>query len=465
MRRGGIGLLAAAMLLASGPPARAAQGWRADADELLVGTIHAMSEIYLYPREPAVYAQWAIEALREAAADPAAVATCESEAGRAGSRDPGWRRLLVRTWRCVKTLNPQLEDVALFDAVGRHMVPRLDPQTDLLVRVDSSPDGNRHTYRPFSAEPSSDSTAGSIGLTITKNAAGATVIVATLPGSAAAQADIAPGDELVSINGRSIREIGLAEAINMLRGAIGSTARIGVRRPGSDRPAELLLERRTNLSPPSRFALHGTVVVVTVPHLGNYDDAATRSQLESLDLRRRPDLTAILIDLRGNPGGPLESARALADIFLDSGEIMSVRGQRQVQRLTATSGDAAYGKPLFILVDNGTAVGAEAVAAALADNRRATILGAPTRGAGTVRTVVFLGGDRALQISSGRIIRPNGQPLDPGVTPDVAIDSSPGENRVRDPALARALQVIGERVPAVAGGRPGQVDGSGRPPP
>jgi carboxyl-terminal processing protease len=141
-----------------------------------------------------------------------------------------------------------------------------------------------------------------------------------------------------------------------------------------------------------------------------------------------PRLKAYVIDLRDNRGGPLDIAIGVADSFLDRGVIVITRGRmpKDIERASAHPGDIADGKPLVVLINRGTAAGAEILAAALQDHKRARIVGAHSYGAGTIQTIIPLGSNGTFSLTTRRILRPNGASLAQGVEPDTLLENSIG---------------------------------------
>ena len=298
------------------------------------------------------------------------------------------------------------------------------------------------------------STAGhysGIGLEVTERD-GRVVVVKPLRGSPADRAGLRPGDVLVEIDGRPIAAAGLDDAIDRMRGFPGSRVRLAVTRDGEPEPLRFELER-------SDVQVH-TVQALALPdrygylRISHFSDSTARDFARQLSgLQEEGRLTGLVLDLRGNPGGVLEAAVDVADALLDYGLIVRAEGRTAESRFAmhATSGDLLQHSPLVVLVDRGSASGAEIAAAALRDHNRATLMGERTFGKGSVQTVMPLRGGQALKLTTSRYFTPSGVSIqDRGLDPDVALKLEPqaqlaAGDAARDPAVQAALQYLRDR--------------------
>jgi carboxyl-terminal processing protease len=240
--------------------------------------------------------------------------------------------------------------------------------------------------------------------------------------SPAATAGVQVGDFLVAIDGASTAELrnvlldaGASQA--RLRGASGTRVTVAVLRVGWRKPRPLPLVRIQQKLATVKQRRAGEVGVLTISRFSESTAADTRAALASLE---RAGARALVLDLRGNPGGVVDQAIAVADLFLDRGTIVSVRERSRTERRAAHAG--AVTLPLVALVDGGTASAAEIVAAALLDNGRATIAGEPTYGKGTVQTLFDLEEGAGLKVTTGRYYTPAGNQLESnGIQPHVKL--------------------------------------------
>ncbi len=283
---------------------------------------------------------------------------------------------------------------------------------------------------------------------------GRVVVVAPIEGSPADRAGVRAGDVLLEVDGHAVEAGRLAEAIEHMRGFVGSYVRVAVARDGEPEPLQFALERsevqvRTVRAEP----LPGRFGYVRITH---FSDSTPRDfDLQLSRLQEAAPLAGLVLDLRGNPGGVLESAVSVADDLLDAGVIVRAEGRTAASRfeMRATEGDLLRRAPIVVLVDHGSASGAEIVAGALRDHGRATLMGERTFGKGSVQTVMPLPDGQALKLTTSRYFTPSGASIhDRGIEPDVALPVAPGlaapagpRDVAADPAVRAALQYLRDR--------------------
>ena len=348
-----------------------------------------------------------------------------------------------------------LEEVE--DRVRREYVEPVTKEQLDLAAVDgmvASLDPHSAFLDPAEYEAMRVSTAGhysGIGLEVAERD-GRIAVVTPIDGSPADRAGVRSGDILLEIDGRTVEDRTLEETIERMRGFVGSTVRLTVERNGEPQPLRFALERsevhvRTVRAEP----LPGRYGYLRVTH---FTDATPRDFDRALaDLQSDAPLRGLVLDLRGNPGGVLESSVSVADEFLDSGVIVRAEGRTAESRfvLSATEGDALRSAPLVVLIDRGSASGAEIVAGALRDHGRATLMGERTFGNGAVQAVMPLANGQALKLTTSRYYTPSGSSLhERGLEPDVSLaETLPGDERATapaaDPAVQAALQYLRDR--------------------
>jgi carboxyl-terminal processing protease len=283
---------------------------------------------------------------------------------------------------------------------------------------------------------------------------GRVVVVTPIEGSPADRAGVRAGDILLEVDGHAVEAGRLAEAIEHMRGFVGSYVRVAVARDGEPEPLQFALERsevqvRTVRAEP----LPGRFGYVRITH---FSDSTPRDfDLQLSRLQEAAPLAGLVLDLRGNPGGVLESAVSVADDLLDAGVIVRAEGRTAASRfeMRATEGDLLRRAPIVVLVDHGSASGAEIVAGALRDHGRATLMGERTFGKGSVQTVMPLPDGQALKLTTSRYFTPSGASIhDHGIEPDVALSAAPGlaapagpRDVAADPAVRAALQYLRDR--------------------
>ncbi len=330
----------------------------------------------------------------------------------------------------------QVDDERLIRGAIDGMLASLDPHSSYLDARDfqnlmSTTDGNY----------------GGLGLTVTMED-GAVKVIAATRGTPADRAGIKAGDFITHIDGQLFFGGTLDEAVERMRGDPGTSVRLRVIRAGREQPLELTVTRAIIDIPAVRSELRDRVGILTVTTFNrNTTEMARRAIAE---MERNPSTAPLgyVLDLRSNPGGLLDQAISLSDLFLERGEVVSQRGRRRtdIERYYAEPGDATNGKPIVVLVDAGSASAAEIVAAALQDHRRGLVMGERTFGKGSVQTLVPLGnGTTALRLTTARYFTPSGRSVqEGGVNPDIAVPqlSDPdyrSRTRVRESDLRRHL--------------------------
>jgi carboxyl-terminal processing protease len=282
---------------------------------------------------------------------------------------------------------------------------------------------------------------------------GRIVVVSPIAASPAERAGVRAGDVLLAIDDEAIAPGGLLAAIERMRGRTGSTVRLSVARAGAPEPLRFELERsEVHLHTVSAARLAGSYGYLRVTHFNDETPRDLRRELAGL--QADGPLRGLVLDLRGNPGGVLESAVSVADDFLEDGLIVRAEGRAAGARfeMRATDGDLLRHAPLVVLVDRSSASGSEIVAGALRDHRRATLMGERTFGKGSVQTVIPLRGGQALKLTTSRYFTPSGVSLhERGLEPDVLLGDelraavAAGAEPAADPAVQTALQYLRDR--------------------
>jgi carboxyl-terminal processing protease len=282
-----------------------------------------------------------------------------------------------------------------------------------------------------------------IGAYVDMDEEGKLIIVAPFEGSPAEQAGLRPEDRIIAVDGVSIVGLSLSEAISKVRGPAGSEVALTVEREGEQTFDVTLTRDRFELEITEAEMLEGDVGYVRLREFGSLASDELTADLEEL-LAQNP--RGIILDLRYNPGGWLDQALAVGDIFLDDGVILTQRwkdGTEQVFR--AEPGDIGEDIPLVVLVDRGSASASEIVAGALQDHERAILIGEKTFGKGAVQTVHTLSDGSQLIVTSAMWFTPNDRQIHgKGLTPDIEVpypedeELDPGE----DPQLERAVEYL-----------------------
>ncbi|MCT2401237.1 S41 family peptidase [Novosphingobium mangrovi (ex Huang et al. 2023)] len=287
-----------------------------------------------------------------------------------------------------------------------------------------------------------------LGLSVVEDD-GAVKVISPFKGSPAEKAGVKAGDYITHLDGVLYYERDLDEAVEKMRGPAGTSIKLTIYRPGRDEPFDVTVTRGVIELQPVTWELKDKVGVISVNefsrNVGNDVNKAITDLKKQAALKGGGKLVGLVLDLRSNPGGSLDEAVALSDLFLDHGDIVSQRGrlasENQFYRAeTMFKGDAAKGLPVVVLVDAGSASASEIVAGALQDQRRAVIMGQRTFGKGSVQSFIQLDKDSAVKLTTARYYTPSGHSVqEGGIVPDIKVP------QLSDPdARARAERAVRE---------------------
>ena len=270
--------------------------------------------------------------------------------------------------------------------------------------------------------PANDNQA-SLGLVVTIEN-GQLKVVSPQDGSPAAKAGIQPGDLIFAIDKEPAYDLTLGEAEQKLRGTEGSDVALTLRR-GNGKPIEVKVKREAFKLSTVAARIEG--VNIGYLRIAGFDSGTVTALGNAVtELRQQAGnkLIGLMLDLRNNPGGDFNAAVAVADAFIDKGDIVVVKGHKgaSLQRISATGGDIAQGVPIVALVNGGTAREAELVAGGLQDNRRAVLLGTKTFGESAIETLIPLPGNGAIRLTTARFLTPSGRRIQgKGLDPDLTV--------------------------------------------
>lgn len=281
-------------------------------------------------------------------------------------------------------------------------------------------------------------------------------VISPLRGSPAAEAGVKAGDYITHLDGKLIYGVPLDEAVAKMRGEVGTQIRLTIFRPGRDEPFDVTVTRREIKLEPVTWTLEGQIGVLTVNEFSRDVGNFVREGITDLRKQAGGKLAGLVLDLRENPGGSLEEAVALSDLFLASGDIVSQRGRVTSEDMyfraddmrnypdlppavAATfKGDIARGLPIIVLIDEGSASASEIVAGALQDQRRALIMGQRSFGKGSVQSLFYLDPQhkRAVKLTTARYYTPSGRSVqEGGIEPDIRVP------QLSDPDARRRSQM------------------------
>ena len=340
-----------------------------------------------------------------------------------------------------------VDDAQLLESAVRGMVADLDRHSEYLD-ADEFQDVRISTSGSYSG----------VGLEVSTED-GAIIVIAPIDGTPAQRAGIESGDKIVEIDGVSVTDDGLDKTIDKMRGRAGTPVVLTVQRQDyDDRLTFHLTRRKIQIASARHEVFQPSFGYLRLSQFNETTiDEASRaidSMMEEVQASTGNMLTGLILDLRNNPGGLLDSAVAVSDLFLDSGVIVTAQGRTPESRFTreAHDGDILDGAAIVVLVNGGSASASEIVAGALQDHHRATIVGTTTFGKGLVQTVMPLSKGRAVKLTTSRYFTPSGDSIHQiGVSPDVVIEGSrqfPNQNlqatadREADAQLMEALQQL-----------------------
>jgi len=270
---------------------------------------------------------------------------------------------------------------------------------------------------------------GGLGIEVTQQD-GYVKVVSPIDGTPAAEAGVKPGDLIIKVDGKSVQGLTLNEAVDLMRGPVGSEIVITIVRKGMDKPFDISIIRDTVKIKATKAKLEDGAIILRI---SSFTDQTYPNLKEGLNKMLKKaggidKINGIVLDLRNNPGGLLKQAILVADAFLDKGEIVSTRGRnpQDTERFNARPGDLAKGKPIVVLINGGSASASEIVSGALKDHHRAVIVGTKSFGKGSVQTIIPLQGNGAMRLTTARYYTPSGRSIQNlGILPDIIVEYRP----------------------------------------
>lgn len=359
---------------------------------------------------------------------PATTAGLAQVDGRAG---PEFAKLFATYQRIKASYVEEVDDEKLIRGAIDGMLSSLDPHSayldgSSLQRLETMIDGNY----------------SGLGLSVVMDD-GAVKVVSPFRGSPADKAGVKAGDYITHLDGKLIYGGDLDDAVAQMRGPAGTSINLTIFRAGRDEPFEVAVTRGVIELEPVTFDLKpGNVGVISVNEFSADVGNDVYDAWKSLQAKAAGRMAGLVLDLRSNPGGSLDEAVALSDLFLDKGRIVSQRGRAKGETLlydaeTVFRGDIAEGVPVIVLIDAGSASASEIVAGALQDHRRALIMGDRSFGKGSVQSLIPLGRTAALKLTTARYYTPSGHSVqEGGIKPDIAVP------QLSDPDLAKRNKFV-----------------------
>src|SRR5437764_3658405 len=308
-----------------------------------------------------------------------------------------------------------VSDDTLVESAINGMLTSLDPHSNYL---------NTKNFNDLKVQTRGEF--GGLGIEVSMEN-GVVKVVSPIDDTPAARAGLKPGDLITHLDGDPVQGMSLPEAVEKMRGLIGSEIKLTIRREGRD-PFDVKLTRATIKIQSIRSHLEGdNIGYIRVTTFNEQTDTGLNNAMKSLKQQAGNKLVGVILDLRNNPGGLLDQAVAVSDAFLDKGEIVSTRGRRgeDAQRYNARQGDIAGGLPMVVLINGGSASASEIVAGALQDHHRAILLGTKSFGKGSVQTIIPLPGHGAMRLTTARYYTPSGRSIQAkGIDPDIVVEAA-----------------------------------------
>ena len=321
-----------------------------------------------------------------------------------------------------------VEDVNSSDLISaaiRGMLTSLDPHSGYMP-PESFQDMQVDTRGAF----------GGLGIEVTQED-GFVKVVSPMDGTPASEAGIQSGDFITHVDGEAILGLTLSEAVDKMRGPVGSEVSLTIVRNLDEEPFDIVIIRDVIKLTAARVRVEDNVIIVRVTTFNEQTTPNIKKGIkEKIDeLSGKDNVSGFIIDLRNNPGGLLSEAISVSDMFLNQGEIVSTRGRNngQAKRYSASKGDLAENKPIIVLINGGSASASEIVAGALQDHKRAVILGTKSFGKGSVQSVIPLGENGAMRLTTARYYTPSGRSIQAlGVVPDIIVEQLPRLNKEKE---------------------------------
>tara|TARA_B100001250_G_scaffold413916_1_gene449747 strand:- start:32 stop:1180 length:1149 start_codon:yes stop_codon:yes gene_type:complete len=332
------------------------------------------------------------------------------------------------------------EKIDLFSEVLQKVENEYVDEIDQADVMESAINGVLQSLDPYSAYMSpelfnnmqSDTKGefGGLGIEIGMEA-GVVKVIAPIAGTPADRAGIKSGDYIVKIAETQVQGKSLMEAVKLMRGPIGSNLKLTIRRRGTKKSLEFNIKREMIEVKSVDIKIVGEEKNIGYLRLKSFNENSDKQLFKRVkDLEKNEKPVGYILDLRNNPGGLLTQAISITDFFLDDGEIVSTKGRRvsESRKFFARKGDGIKGKPIIVIINNGSASASEIVAGALKDHKRAIVLGENTFGKGSVQSIIPLENGGGMRLTVSKYYLPSGKSISEiGVSPDILVEEK-GEN-------------------------------------
>ncbi len=307
-----------------------------------------------------------------------------------------------------------LDDQEIIENALNGMLSSLDPHSSYL---------NAERFKEMKIDTRGQF--GGLGIEVTMES-GFVKVVSPIDDTPAFRAGIKAGDFITQIDGEPVLGLTLSDAVKKMRGKVGSNIDLEIRREGEKAPIEMTITRDIIRIRSVKHRAEGNVGYIRVTSFNQNSSAGVQTAISELKEEIGDKMVGYVLDLRNNPGGLLNQAIEISDIFLDQGEIVSTRGRNEddTKRDNATPGDLTDGLPIVVLINGGSASASEIVSGALQDHKRAIIMGTKSFGKGSVQTVMPLAsGNGAIRLTTARYYTPSGRSIQAkGIDPDIVVE-------------------------------------------
>ena len=336
--------------------------------------------------------------------------------------------------------NELYEKIDLFGEVLEKIKKDYVDDVDQSEMMDSAINGVLQSLDPYSAymspelfkEMQTDTSGefGGLGIEIGMEA-GVVKVISPIDGTPAANAGIKAGDYIVKIGNEQVQGKSLMDAVKLMRGPIGTSINLTVRRKNLKKPLEFKIKREIIEVQSVNSDIISKDKNLGYIRLKSFNENSDKQILKSIkEFEKNPKIKGYVLDLRNNPGGLLTQAINITDFFLNDGEIVSTKGRKisETRKFFAKRGDEIKGKPIIVLINNGSASASEIFAGALKDHKRAVILGENSYGKGSVQSIIPLGNGGGIRLTISKYYLPSGKSIsEVGVTPDILVEEA-GDN-------------------------------------
>jgi len=333
-----------------------------------------------------------------------------------------------------KNLDELYEKIDLFSEVLETIKQEYVDEVKQTEVIDSAINGALQSLDPYSAYMSPKSFKGmqtdtkgefgGLGIEIGMES-GVIKVITPIDDTPASNAGIKSGDYIVRINEEQVQGKSLTEAVELMRGPVGSEIHLTVRRSNNKKALEFKIVRAVIEVKSVEAKIIGTKKKIGYLRLKSFNENSDEQLFKKINnFEKNKKLNGYILDLRNNPGGLLTQAISITDFFLDDGEIVSTKGRKisETRRFFSTKGDGIDGKPLIVIINNGSASASEIVSGALKDHKRAIILGENTYGKGSVQSIIPLKNGGGIRLTISKYYLPSGNSIsEVGVLPDIFV--------------------------------------------